>query len=137
MKANPEYLNDWKAKLWCRFFLLSVFATMYLNDLQRSDFYASIGLDAREYDKLVIEKTNNTAGRVFPIRIDVDNPAFYDSLETCVNNNAKLREVDASSAPAPIKFFRKLPTYLSNASQFIRLYFIKPIETENTQGCVM
>jgi magnesium-protoporphyrin IX monomethyl ester (oxidative) cyclase len=136
LKANPEYLNDWKAKLWCRFFLLSVFTTMYLNDLQRSEFYASIGLDAREYDKHVIEKTNQTAGRVFPLMLDVDNPAFYQSLEICVNNNAKLREIDASSAPTPIKFFRKLPTYLSNLSQFIRLYLIKPLETQQLQGCV-
>lgn len=25
MKAQPQFLNDWKAKLWCRFFCLSVF----------------------------------------------------------------------------------------------------------------
>ncbi|MEL7316762.1 MAG: magnesium-protoporphyrin IX monomethyl ester (oxidative) cyclase, partial [Cyanobacteria bacterium J06559_3] len=50
MKSQPQFLNDWRARLWCRFFLLSVFATMYLNDLQRKDFYAAIGLDARTYD---------------------------------------------------------------------------------------
>ena len=33
MKAQPQMLNDWQAKLWSRFFLLSVFATMYLNDI--------------------------------------------------------------------------------------------------------
>ncbi|NCO73772.1 MAG: magnesium-protoporphyrin IX monomethyl ester (oxidative) cyclase [Cyanobacteria bacterium] len=137
MKAKPEYLNDWKARLWCRFFLLSVFATMYLNDLQRADFYASIGLDARSYDKQVIEKTNHTAGRVFPIVIDVNNPAFYDSLEICVSNCEKLRAIDASNSIAPVKFIRKLPLFLSNASQFIRLYFIKPIEAENLQGTVL
>jgi magnesium-protoporphyrin IX monomethyl ester (oxidative) cyclase len=136
MKAQPQFLNDWKAKLWCRFFLLSVFATMYLNDLQRSDFYAAIGLNAREYDKEVIEKTNETAGRVFPIILDVENPAFYDALEICVKNNEKLRSIDASNAPAPIKFLQKLPTYLSNASQFIRLYFIKPIEVDHLEGSI-
>jgi magnesium-protoporphyrin IX monomethyl ester (oxidative) cyclase len=136
MKAQPQFLNDWKAKLWCRFFLLSVFATMYLNDLQRSDFYAAIGLNAREYDKEVIEKTNQTAGRVFPIILDLENPAFYNSLEICVKNNENLRRIDASNAPAPLKFFQKLPTYLSNASQFIRLYLIKPIEVQQLEGSV-
>ena len=136
LKAKPEFLNDWKAKLWCRFFLLSVFATMYLNDLQRSDFYASIGLDARSYDKHVIEKTNHTAGRVFPIILDVNNPAFYESLETCVSNGEKLRAIDASNSIAPIKLLRKLPLYLSNGVQFARLYLLKPIETEQQQGCV-
>lgn len=136
MKAQPQFLNDWKAKLWSRFFLLSVFATMYLNDIQRADFYAAIGLDAREYDKYVIEKTNETAGRVFPVIIDVENPAFYDSLEICIKNNEQLRNIDASNAPSPIKFLQKLPIYISNATQFIRLYFIKPIEVEQLQGCI-
>ncbi|MDJ0580429.1 magnesium-protoporphyrin IX monomethyl ester (oxidative) cyclase [Crocosphaera sp.] len=136
MKATPNILNDWKARLWCRFFLLSVFATMYLNDIQRSDFYAAIGLDAREYDKYVIEKTNETAGRVFPIVLDVENPKFYGSLETCVKNNEKLREIDASNSPAPVKFLRKLPAFVSNGVQFIKLYFLKPIRVDHLEGTV-
>ncbi len=136
LKAQPSFLNDWKARLWCRFFLLSVFVTMYLNDLSRSGFYASIGLDARTYDRHVIEKTNYTAGRVFPIMIDVENPAFYDSLETCVSNGEKLRAIDASDTIAPIKALRKLPLFASNISQFVRLYLLKPIDTEKQQGCV-
>jgi magnesium-protoporphyrin IX monomethyl ester (oxidative) cyclase len=111
---------------WCRFFLLSVFATMYLNDVQRADFYASLGLDAREYDKSVIEKTNETAGRVFPVILDVDHPEFYDRLETCVQNNEKLTEIANSSAPAPVKLLQKLPLYLDNAWQLIQLYRIQP-----------
>ena len=136
LKAQPQFLNDWRAKLWCRFFLLSVFATMYLNDLQRSKFYASIGLDARSYDKIVIEKTNNTAGRVFPIILDIENPAFYEKLEICVSNCEKLRAIDASEGIKPIKFLRKLPLFLSNASQLISLYLLKPIDSEAKQGTV-
>jgi len=136
MKAQPSILNDWKAKLWCRFFLLSVFATMYLNDLQRSDFYQAIGLDAREYDKHVITKTNETAGRVFPIILDVDNPAFYNSLETCVNNNEKLRAIDNSKSPKLFKWLQKLPVYASNGWQFLNLYLLKPISVEHLQGTV-
>ena len=136
MRAQPNTLNDWKARLWSRFFLLSVFATMYLNDIQRSSFYASIGLDAREYDKLVIDKTNDTAGRVFPVILDVNNPEFYDRLETCVSNNEKLREIANSNSPKIIKFFRKLPSYLSNGWQLIKLYFLKPIRVDNLQGTV-
>ena len=136
MKATPNILNNWKARLWCRFFLLSVFATMYLNDIQRSDFYAAIGLDAREYDKYVIEKTNETAGKVFPVVLDEENPEFYGSLETCVKNNEKLREIDASNSPAPVKFLRKLPAFVSNGVQFIKLYFLKPIRVDHLEGTV-
>jgi magnesium-protoporphyrin IX monomethyl ester (oxidative) cyclase len=136
MRAQPQFLNDWKAKLWCRFFLLSVFATMYLNDVQRADFYRVLGLDAREYDKHVIEKTNETAGRVFPIVLDVDKPEFYDRLETCVSNNAKLTEIVSSSTPKFWQFFQKLPYYVSNGWQLLRLYLIKPIEVTSLQGSV-
>jgi magnesium-protoporphyrin IX monomethyl ester (oxidative) cyclase len=136
MRSQPHILNDWKAKLWCRFFLLSVFATMYLNDLQRSDFYASIGLDAREYDKYVIEKTNETAGRVFPLVLDVDNPEFYNHLEACVENNAKLREIDASNQPQVVKVLRKLPLFVSNGVKFLKLYLMKPLPTTQLEGTV-
>ena len=136
MKAQPQTLNDWKARLWCRFFLLSVFATMYLNDVQRSSFYAAIGLDAREYDKLVIEKTNDTAGRVFPIVLDVDNPEFYDRLEVCVTNNDRLREIAESKVAAPLKLLRKLPYYISNGWQLLKMYFMKPIRVDQLEGTV-
>ena len=136
MKAQPQTLNDWKARLWCRFFLLSVFATMYLNDVQRSTFYAAIGLNAREYDKHVIEKTNDTAGRVFPIMLDVENPEFYDRLEICVTNNDRLREIAESKVAAPIKFLRKLPYYVSNGWQLLKMYLIKPIRVDKLEGTV-
>jgi len=134
MKTQPQILNNLTSRLWCRFFLLSVFATMYLNDIQRSDFYAAIGLDAREYDKYVIDKTNDTAGRVFPIVLDVHNPKFYEHLEICIKNNEKLREIDDTNSPQVIKTLRKLPYYLSNGIQFLNLYLIKPIRVEQLQG---
>ena len=136
MKSQPQFLNDWKARLWSRFFLLSVFATMYLNDVQRAGFYASLGLDAREYDKHVIKKTNETAGRVFPVVLDVEHPDFYQCLETCVVNNEKLTEIANSSAPAPIKLLRKLPHYVSNGVQLLKMYFIKPIRVDRLAGTV-
>jgi magnesium-protoporphyrin IX monomethyl ester (oxidative) cyclase len=134
MKSQPEMLNNWKARLWCRFFLLSVFATMYLNDTQRAGFYTSIGLDARDYDKEVIEKTNETAARVFPIILDVNKPEFYDRLETCVKTNEKLNAIVNSDAPEFVKFIQKLPHYIANGWQFLKLYLMKPINVEAMQG---
>jgi magnesium-protoporphyrin IX monomethyl ester (oxidative) cyclase len=136
MRAQPSILNDWKAKLWCRFFLLSVFVTMYLNDIQRSGFYACLGLDAREYDKYVIEKTNETAARVFPVMLDVDNPEFYDRLETCIKNNEKLTAIVNSNKPKAVQLLQKLPLYVANGWQFIKLYLMKPIEAASAQGVV-
>jgi magnesium-protoporphyrin IX monomethyl ester (oxidative) cyclase len=136
MRAQPSCLNDWKAKLWSRFFLLSVFATMYLNDIQRSGFYASIGLDAREYDKYVIEKTNETAARVFPVMLAVDHPEFYERLEICVENNRKLTEIANSDRPAFLQLLQKLPLFVANGWQFLKLYLLKPIDVTGLQSSV-
>ncbi|XGB40237.1 MAG: magnesium-protoporphyrin IX monomethyl ester (oxidative) cyclase [Cyanobacteria bacterium LVE1205-1] len=123
-------------KTWSKFFLLSVFATMYLNDIQRKDFYAAIGLDAREYDIQVIKKTNETAGRVFPVILDVDNPEFYRRLDHCIQNNQQLTLIANSSNSAPVKFFRKLPFYWSNFTQLLSLFRMKAIDVTHQQGLV-
>ena len=134
MKAQPQFLNDWKAKLWCRFFLLSVFATMYLNDIQRCEFYAAIGLNARDYDIEVIEKTNDTAGRVFPVILDVNNPEFYQRLDVCVQNNEKLSAIASTNTPKVLQFFQKLPVYVSTGWNLLKLYLMKPIDMTSVQG---
>lgn len=124
------------AKLWCRFFLLSVFATMYLNDIQRAEFYKAIGLDARDYDKYVIQKTNETAGRVFPIILDVDNPEFYDRLEICIKNNEKLTAIVNSNPSKWVQLLQKLPLYFANGGHFLKLFLMKPIEVAEKQPIV-
>ncbi|NET33364.1 MAG: magnesium-protoporphyrin IX monomethyl ester (oxidative) cyclase, partial [Cyanothece sp. SIO1E1] len=136
MKSQPQLLNDWKAKLWCRFFLLSVFATMYLNDIQRSDFYASIGLNAREYDIHVIQKTNESSARVFPIILNVDHPDFIRRLDLCTENNVKLAKIARSKAPKLLQFFQKLPLYASSVWQLLQLYLMKPIDTEPLKATI-
>jgi magnesium-protoporphyrin IX monomethyl ester (oxidative) cyclase len=136
MRTQPQFLNDLKARLWCRFFLLSVFATMYLNDIQRTSFYEAIGLNTREFEYEVIEKTNETAGRVFPLILDIKHPKFYVRLEKCISNNEQLRAIDKTSAPKPIKLLRKLPYYVSNGLELLQLYFIKPIDMRAAHGVV-
>jgi magnesium-protoporphyrin IX monomethyl ester (oxidative) cyclase len=134
MKAQPSIISDWKAKLWCRFFLLSVFATMFLNDIQRSGFYASLGLDAREYDIHVIQKTNETAARVFPVILDVDNPEFFQRLDMASDANSKLSAISESNQPKPLQLLRKLPHVANIGWQMVRLYFMKPVEILPTRG---
>jgi magnesium-protoporphyrin IX monomethyl ester (oxidative) cyclase len=109
---------------------------MYLNDIQRSGFYESLGLDAREYDIHVIRKTNETAGRVFPLVLDVDQPEFFERLDICTQNTEKLVAISNSNAPKPLQFLQKLPVYASTATQLIRLYFLKPIDTLSMEGSI-
>ena len=136
MKAQPDTVRGFTARLWCRFFLLAVFATMYVRDVARKEFYGALGLDAREYDKYVIDKTNETSARVFPVVLDVRNPRFWDGLERLVTNNAKLTAADASQAPAPLKAIRKLPYWIGNGVQMAQLFLMKPIRSEQFQPSV-
>ncbi len=136
MKAQPQYLNTWKARLWCRFFLLAVFGTMYIRDTQEPGFYEVLGIDAREYETYVIQKTNETAGRVFPVMLDVDSPEFYQRLDVCVQNNRDLATIVASKTPKVLQIFQKFPLYASNAWQLLRLYWMKPIASAPAQGTV-
>ncbi|HIK54771.1 MAG TPA: magnesium-protoporphyrin IX monomethyl ester (oxidative) cyclase [Synechococcales cyanobacterium M55_K2018_004] len=136
MKAQPQFLNDWKARLWCRFFLLSVFATMYLNDIQRSDFYRSIGLDARQYDQEVILETNNTAGRVFPVILNVEHPDFFRLLDSASKKNLEIVAIGESRAPKLVKLFKQLPLVASIGFDMVRLYLMKPINTAKLEGTV-
>jgi len=129
LKSQPQFLNDWKAKLWCRFFLLSVFATMYLNDIcNRSDFYESIGMDTKAYVDAVLKDTNRDAAKAFPVILDLENPKFWSRLDRCVVNSNKLAEIEASDAPKPLKVLQKLPHLIGNGWQFLQLYLQKPIE---------
>ena len=136
MKAQPSILKDWKARLWCRFFLLSVFATMYLNDLQRRDFYASLGLNARDYDIEVIEKTNETAGRVFPLVLNVNHPSFFHRLDVAAAANVKLSQISTSNQPGALKFLAQVPQVAVIGWQIIQLYLLKPIDVIPTRGQV-
>lgn len=125
LQSQSRLTQGWIARLWCRFFLLSVFVTMYLNDVgERPEFYQLLGLDPAAYDMEVIRRTNADAGKVFPVELDVDHPEFVGRMEQVRATNLQLREIAQGSGP--FKTLRKLPLYLANGYQFVRLYGLKP-----------
>jgi magnesium-protoporphyrin IX monomethyl ester (oxidative) cyclase len=130
MRSQPSILNDWKAKLWCRFFLLSVFATMYLNDHQRTKFYQSLGMNTRDFNIDVIRETNQTAGRVFPIVLDVDRPEFFPILDSAVGNYLNIVGISESNKSKFVKKIQQLPHIAAIGWKMLRLYLIKPIEIQ-------
>nr|YP_010728962.1 Magnesium-protoporphyrin IX monomethyl ester oxidative cyclase [Lithothamnion corallioides]WEA76945.1 Magnesium-protoporphyrin IX monomethyl ester oxidative cyclase [Lithothamnion corallioides] len=136
LKSQPQFLNNLSAKLWCRFFLLSVFATMYLNDFQRADFYKSIGLDSRQYDMQVIRKTNESASRVLPIALNIDHPEFFQEMDNCATNNRQLIAIDQKYNNPYIKALKKSPIYLKLSTSLIKLYLITPIESKKMNQAI-
>jgi magnesium-protoporphyrin IX monomethyl ester (oxidative) cyclase len=136
MRAQPHILNDFKAKLWCRFFLLSVFATMYLNDHQRTKFYESLGMNTRQYNIEVIQETNKTAGRVFPVILDVDRPEFFQIMDSCVKDYLKILAIGESQQSKFSQTVQKLPSLIALGWKMLRLYLIKPIDMTVKAGTV-
>jgi magnesium-protoporphyrin IX monomethyl ester (oxidative) cyclase len=130
LKSQNHLLNTLEARLWCKFFLLAVFVTMYLNDFQRTDFYSTIGLDAKQFDKYVIRKTNQSSATLFPIVLDVEHPSFFSLLDSCVEANSTLIKIEKEETSEFQKIMKKLPNYFKMASSLIQLYLLPSIETK-------
>ncbi|KAM2969523.1 hypothetical protein FF2_016617 [Malus domestica] len=103
-----------------RFFCLSVYVTMYLNDCQRTVFYQGIGLNTKEFDMHDIIETNRITARIFPAVLDVENSEFERKLDRMVEINQKLIAVGESDDEDEIEIVKSLPEPLREfASQFL------------------
>ena len=94
MRAHPELLrgrNVW----WIRFFLLAVYATMYVRDHQRPTLHLAMGLDPETYDREVFRITSAIARQVFPIELDTEHPAFLAGLDRLYRLSVGIAEAKA------------------------------------------
>lgn len=129
LKVRPEFVNDWVSKLWARFFCLSVYITMYLNDHQRSAFYESLGLNTTQFNQHVIIETNKTTERIFPAVPDVEHPEFFKRMDELVRLNNKVIELGNSDMPAPLKALARAPYVERMIAGIFQIFIMTPKDT--------
>ncbi|MCU0569758.1 MAG: magnesium-protoporphyrin IX monomethyl ester (oxidative) cyclase [Oculatellaceae cyanobacterium Prado106] len=134
LRSQPKLWNNWKSRLWSKFFLLTVFVTHTLTVLERSDFYDSLAIDPHDYNEQVIRKTNETAKRAFPNILDTDHPDFFARLEQCAIANQTLSQITAQNRPKEIQFFQKIPAIATIIWQMLRLYLLPAINAETSRA---
>jgi magnesium-protoporphyrin IX monomethyl ester (oxidative) cyclase len=127
MRANPHLLSGLN-KYWIRFFLLAVYATMFVRDHTRPMLHEAMGLDSAEYDYQVFRITTAITQQVFPLALDTDNPKFRRGLERLF---AISQDMEKAKTQGGVMGKLKQGVCAAKAlSTFVSLYFMPVIEQE-------
>ena len=121
MRANPHLLRGGNL-LWIRFFLLAVYATMYVRDHTRPMLHKAMGLESTDYDYEVFRITSEISRQVFPISLDIDHPAFRAGMERLVQVQAGIDA--ARERGGVLGLVRQAGWAAVGAATFARLYLL-------------
>jgi magnesium-protoporphyrin IX monomethyl ester (oxidative) cyclase len=119
LRANPHLLRGANL-LWVRFFLLAVYATMFVRDHTRPALHVAMGLDPDAYDWKVFDITTEISKQVFPISLATNDPAFRAGLRRLLACSDGLARAKARGGLSGL--LGRARWALSGALAFGRLY---------------
>jgi magnesium-protoporphyrin IX monomethyl ester (oxidative) cyclase len=126
IRSDPKLLGGFN-RYWIRFFQLAVFATMFVRDHQRPHMHKALGLDPEKFGMDVFRITSEISRQIFPVLVDVENPAFFEGLRSLQRASEGLERASKRGVfgwPAAIAL------RVSIAFTFLRLYFL-PTKTND------
>jgi magnesium-protoporphyrin IX monomethyl ester (oxidative) cyclase len=127
MRADPKLLSGVN-KLWVRFFLVAVYATMYVRDHNRPAFHQALGIDPSDYDAQVFRICSDISRQAFPLTLDTDARGFRAGLEAMRRAAAR---IDAGKARGGITGFAQRAVGVAGAAvTFARLYLHRTKKSE-------
>ena len=121
MRAHPELLRGVNL-LWIRFFILAVYATMYVRDHTRPLLHEAMGFESTEYDYEVFRITSDIARQVFPVEVDIDHPVFRAGMTRLVE--LSIANAKAKERGGVMGLFGRASTALQAVFTFGRLYLL-------------
>ena len=121
MRANPKLISGYNV-YWIKFFLLAVFATMYVRDHCRPAFHDAIGMHPDDYDFKVLHLTSEISKQVFPIMLDLDHPAFKAGLDRLVEIEREIAQAKAQGGL--VGRLRQAGLAFAASLTFARLYLL-------------
>jgi len=130
LRLNPHLLRGGN-KLWIRFFLLAVFATMYVRDHNRPELYKAFGMDPTDYDTKVLAITSEITKQVFPFTLDLDHPRMRAGLDRLSRLN--LAGLAARERGGLFGHMKRFACAAGMGLEFARLYFLPTRPNEAPQ----
>lgn len=127
MRSDPKLLSGIN-RYWIRFFLLAVYATMYVRDHARVEFHQALGVSPTDYDREVLQLTSEISRQVFPFTIDLDNQKVWDKFARLKDLSDKME--DLKVVPGFFSKVQRLGCGLAAGACFVSLYFIPVVPHE-------
>ncbi|MEM1174235.1 MAG: magnesium-protoporphyrin IX monomethyl ester (oxidative) cyclase [Pseudomonadota bacterium] len=127
LKANPHLLRGHNL-YWIRFFLLAVFATMYVRDHTRPAMNEALGFDPTDYDRQVIGLTSEISQQIFPVSLNLDDERFWKGMDKLVAINERI--ATAKQQGGLVNMLRRGVLNVSGALVFARLYMLPVVKHE-------
>ena len=123
LRSDPKLLQG-ANKLWIRFFLLSVYATMYVRDHNRPVFHRALGVHPADYGYEVFDVCNQISRQVFPVELDTEDMRFRAAMEDI--RRASVGIENAKTRGGISGTLGRAGSMAKAGFAFARMFFMKP-----------